>query len=67
MLAAERGYKMKIVMPSNMSEEENRNVKILWCRSNQVDAGDFDGAIATRNTLAESFGGLTCNQFHNPN
>ena len=27
---------------------------------------DFDGAIETRDTLAESFGWFNCNQFHNP-
>ena len=29
MLAAERGYKMKIVMPSNMSEERKQMLKYL--------------------------------------
>ena len=66
MLAAERGYKMKIVMPSNMSEERKQMLKFYGADLIQVDAGDFDGAIATRNTLAESFGWFNCNQFHNP-
>ena len=63
MLAAERGYKMKIVMPSNMSEERKQMLKFYGADLIQVDAGDFDGAIATRNTLAESFGWFNCNQF----
>ena len=66
MLAAERGYKMKIVMPSNMSEERKQMLKFYGAELIQVEAGDFDGAIETRNTLAESFGWFNCNQFHNP-
>ena len=66
MLAAERGYKMKIVMPSNMSEERKQMLKFYGAGLIQVEAGDFDGAIETRDTLAESFGWFNCNQFHNP-
>tara|TARA_B110000211_G_C14084473_1_gene556060 strand:+ start:2466 stop:3371 length:906 start_codon:yes stop_codon:yes gene_type:complete len=66
MLAAERGYKMKIVMPSNMSEERKQMLKFYGAGLIQVGPGDFDGAIETRDTLAESFGWFNCNQFHNP-
>ena len=66
MLAAERGYKMKIVMPSNMSEERKQILKFYGAGLIQVEEGDFDGAIETRDTLAESFGWFNCNQFHNP-
>ena len=66
MLAAERGYKMKIVMPSNMSEERKQMLKFYGADLIQVEAGDFDGAIETRDALAESFGWFNCNQFHNP-
>ena len=66
MLAAERGYKMKIVMPSNMSEERKQMLKFYGAGLIQVEEGDFDGAIETRDTLAESFGWFNCNQFHNP-
>ena len=66
MLAAERGYKMKIVMPSNMSEERKQMLKFYGAELIQVEAGDFDGAIETRDNLAESFGWFNCNQFHNP-
>ena len=66
MLAAERGYNMKIVMPSNMSEERKQMLKFYGAGLIQVEAGDFNGAIETRDTLAESFGWFNCNQFHNP-
>ena len=66
MLAAERGYKMKIVMPSNMSEERKQMLKFYGADLIQVEPGDFDGAISTRDALAESFGWFNCNQFHNP-
>ena len=66
MLAAERGYNMKIVMPSNMSEERKQMLKFYGAGLIQVDPGDFDGAIEMRDTLAESFGWFNCNQFHNP-
>jgi len=63
MLAAERGYKMKIVMPSNMSEERKQMMKFYGADLIQVDPGDFDGAIALRDTLAEAKGWFNCNQF----
>lgn len=66
MLAAERGYRMKIVMPSNMSEERKQMLKFYGADLIQVEPGDFDGAISTRDALAESFGWFNCNQFHNP-
>jgi len=66
MLAAERGYTMKIVMPSNMSEERKRIFNFYGAQLIQVDPGDFDGAIELRDNLAESNGWFNCNQFHNP-
>ena len=66
MLAAERGYKMKIIMPSNMSSERKQMLKFYGADLIQVEPGDFDGAIETRDTLAESFGWFNCNQFDNP-
>ena len=65
MLAAERGYKMKIVMPSNMSEERKQMLKFYGAELIQVDEGDFDGAIALRDDLSDSRGYFNCNQFHN--
>jgi cysteine synthase A len=66
MLAAERGYKMKIIMPSNMSEERKQMMKFYGAELIQVDEGDFDGAIEMRNDLCKVKGWFNCNQFHNP-
>jgi len=66
MLAAERGYKMKIVMPCNMSEERKKMFKYYGAHLIEVDEGDFDEAIEVRNELADMEGYFNCNQFHNP-
>jgi len=66
MLAAERGYKMKIVMPSNMSIERKQMLEFYGAELMQVEAGDFDGAIEFRDMLADKLGYFNCNQFHNP-
>tara|TARA_R100000951_G_scaffold115646_2_gene124419 strand:+ start:1052 stop:1936 length:885 start_codon:yes stop_codon:yes gene_type:complete len=66
MLAAERGYKMVIIMPSNMSEERKNMFKIYGAKLIEVDEGDFDGAIALRDKMCEKEGWFNCNQFHNP-
>ena len=44
LIAAERGYKMKIIMPSNMSEERKSMMRTLGAELIEVEAGDFDGA-----------------------
>ena len=66
MLAAERGYKIYIVMPSNMSDERKSMLKFYGARLIEVDEGDFDEAIRVRDELAEMEGWFSCNQFHNP-
>jgi len=66
MIAAERGYKMKIIMPANMSKERKQMMRFYGAELIQVPDGDFDGAIALRNNLAEQNGYFNCNQFHNP-
>jgi len=66
MLAAERGYKMKIIMPSNMSEERKQMMKLYGAELIQVGEGDFDGAIEMRDNLCKVKGWFNCNQFHNP-
>jgi len=66
MLAAERGYKMKIVMPSNMSEERKQMLKYYGAELFEAPAGDFDHAIMMRDGFAEINGWFNCNQFHNP-
>jgi cysteine synthase A len=65
MLAAERGYNMKIIMPSNMSEERKSMMKFYGAELIQVEEGDFDGAIEMRNDLCNAKGWFNCNQFHN--
>ena len=66
MLAAERGYKMKIVMPSNMSIERKKMFEYYGAELIEVDEGDFDGAIELRDNLCEENDWFNCNQFHNP-
>ena len=65
-LAAERGYKCKIVMPSNMSEERKQMLRLYGAELIEVGEGDFDGAIKLRNELSEKNGWFNCNQFNNP-
>jgi cysteine synthase A len=66
MLAAERGYKMKIVMPSNMSIERKKMFEYYGAELIEVDEGDFDGAIELRDNLCKEHNWFNCNQFHNP-
>ena len=66
MLAAERGYHMVIIMPSNMSEERKKMFKYYGAELIEVEDGDFDGAILMRGELCETEGWFNCNQFHNP-
>jgi len=65
-LAAERGYKCKIIMPSNMSIERKKTLEYYGAELIEVDAGDFDGAIKMRDRLAEENGWFNCNQFASP-
>ena len=65
MLASERGYKMKIIMPSNMSEERKAMMKFYGAELIQVEEGNFDGAIEMRDDLCKAKGWFNCNQFHN--
>lgn len=64
MFSANMGYKMKIVMPSNMSEERKQMFKMYGAELIEVNAGDFEGAIALRDKLAASNNWFNCNQFH---
>ena len=66
MLAAERGYTIYIIMPSNMSEERKQMMRLYNARLIEVDEGDFDGAIALRDEMCKKKGWFNCNQFHNP-
>ena len=66
MLAAERGYKMVIIMPSNMSEERKKMFKFYGAELIEVTEGDFDEAIRVRDELCYTMEWFNCNQFHNP-
>ena len=66
MLAAERGYDMKIVMPCNMSIERKKIFEFYGAELIEVDEGDFDNAIILRDEMCEARGWFNCNQFHNP-
>lgn len=65
-LAAERGYKCVIVMPSNMSMERKRTLELYGAELIEVPAGEFDTAIALRDKLCKENGWFNCNQFDNP-
>ena len=65
MLAAERGYKMVIIMPCNMSEERKKIFEFYGAKLLEVEAGDFDGAILLRDNMCDDKGWFNCNQFHN--
>jgi len=65
-LAAERGYKCVIVMPSNMSSERKQTLQYYGAKLIEVEAGNFDEAIKLRDKLAEENGWFNCNQFLNP-
>jgi len=66
MLAAERGYTLYLIMPSNMSEERKKIFNYYGARLIEVDEGDFDEAIRLRDEMCDKKGWFNCNQFHNP-
>lgn len=64
-LGAERGYNVKIIMPSNMSEERKQMLRLYGAELIQVEDGEFDAAIALRDKMAAEMGYFNPNQFHN--
>ena len=66
MMCAERGLNCVIVMPSDMSEERKKMVKFFGAELVEVDEGDFDGAIAYKEYIADIRGYMELNQFNNP-
>jgi len=66
MIAAERDYNVKIVMPSDMSDERKVLLKMFGAELIEVDEGDFDGAILLKDQIVEKEGYFTLNQFTNP-
>jgi cysteine synthase A len=65
-LAAERGYKCIIIMPSNMSEERKQMLRLYGAELIEVPDGKFDDAISLRDRMAKENGYFNPNQFHNP-
>jgi cysteine synthase A len=65
MIGSLKGYKVKIVMPQNMSEERKKMIQGFGAELILVGDGDFDGAIRLRDELCEKNGWFTTNQFHN--
>jgi len=65
MFGANMGYRVMIVMPCNMSEERKQMMRLFGAEVIEVDAGDFDGAIAMRDKICQEVGYFNFNQFHN--
>lgn len=66
LIGAERGYKVKIVMPCNMSDERKKMISYFGADLIEVDSGDFDSAILLRDKMAIENGYFNPNQFTNP-
>ena len=66
MIAAERDYNVKIVMPCDMSDERKVLLKMFGAELIEVDEGDFDGAISLKDEIVEKERYFTLNQFTNP-
>ena len=66
MMCAERGLKCVIVMPSDMSEERKKMLNFFGAELVEVDAGDFDGAIETKEMIAKEQLYFELNQFTSP-
>lgn len=65
MIGAIKGYKVKIIMPQNMSEERKKMIRGFGAELILVGDGDFDGAIKLRDELCKTNSWFTTNQFHN--
>ena len=66
MFAANKGYPVIIVMPSNMSEERKQMMRMFGAEVIETDPGDFDGSIGLRDKICKGPGFFNFNQFHNP-
>lgn len=66
MLAAERGYHMIVVMPSDMSDERKKMIRAFGAEVMEVGPSDFVGAVATADALAIERKGYRPQQFKNP-
>ena len=63
MIGAERGYKIKIVMPNDMSIERKSLLRMYGAELIEVEAGDFDEAIRLKDELVDKHGYYPLNQF----
>ena len=66
MMCAERGYKCKIVMPSDMSIERKKMLEFFGADLIEVSEGDFDKAIEWKDILVREKQYKSLNQFNNP-
>jgi len=66
MFGANKGYPVIIIMPSNMSEERKRMMRMFGAKVIEIDPGDFDGAINLRDKMCNDPLFFNFNQFHNP-
>jgi cysteine synthase A len=64
-LGAERGYRVKIIMPSNMSEERKQMLRLYGAELIEVEDGNFDAAIELRDKMSKNFGYFNPKQFSN--
>ena len=55
----------KIIMPSDMSEERKKYIKLFGAELIEVEPGNFSGAIELRNKLCNNKCNFNVNQFHN--
>lgn len=65
-LAAERGYKMIVVMPSDMSQERKNMIRSYGAAIVEVQPGDFAGACKKRDDLIQELHAFNPDQFKNP-
>ena len=65
MLAAERGYRMIVVMPCDMSEERKKMIRAFGAEIVEVGASDFIGALAKRDELVRDLNAFCPQQFSN--
>ena len=63
MIGAERGYKIKIVMPEDMSSERKSLLRMFGAELIEVQAGDFDEALELKDELVNQYGYYPLNQF----
>jgi len=67
MLAASRGYRLVLTMPSSMSEERRRILRAYGAELVLTDpAGRMPAALEEARRIAEAEGGVILNQFENP-